>query len=134
MTTVPPNPVELAKQGDVRAIAFLINRSLQSKGVVAKPVLRDGCLQIMLEATQLPDEQTLVPFIYKGVKGLEIASVKMLKVYGRQAGSNSPCWSQEFRLQEQSTLSTSAENQAPLPQPQSPQIDSLSRWKQLNLR
>jgi hypothetical protein len=127
MTTAQPNPVELAKQGNVRAIAFLINRSLQSKGVVARPVLRDGCLQIMLEATQLPDEQTLAPFIHKGVKGLEIASVRILKIYGRQAGTNSPCWSQEFNLQEQSTLSTSAENQALPLQSQSPHVDALKQ-------
>lgn len=56
MTTAQPNPVELAKQGDVRAIALLINRSLQSKGIVARSVLKDGCLQIMLEATQTPDQ------------------------------------------------------------------------------
>ena len=80
MTTAQPNPVELAKQGDVRAIAFLINRSLQSKGIVAKLVLKDGCLQIMLEAAQTPDKQTLAPFICKGITGLGIASVRILKI------------------------------------------------------
>jgi len=107
MTTAQPNPVELAKQGDVRAIAFLINRSLQSKGILAKPVLKDGCLRVMLEAAQTPDEQTLAPFIYKGVMGLGIASVRMLKVYGRKTGSKSLSWSREFDLQEQSFSSAS---------------------------
>jgi hypothetical protein len=101
MTNAQPNPVELAKQGDISAITFLINRSLQPKGVVARLVLKDGCLQIMLEATQIPDQQTLAPSIYKGVKGLGIASVKMLKIYGLQTGRNSPSWKQEFNLQEQ---------------------------------
>ena len=115
MTTAQPNPVELAKQGDVRAIAFLINRSLQSKGIVAKLVLKDGCLQIMLEAAQTPDKQTLAPFICKGITGLGIASVRILKIYGRQTGSTSPSWSHELNLQEESSPSNhSVENQPSL--------------------
>lgn len=37
-----PNPVELAKQGDVKAIAFLINRSLHSRGITANVDLKDS--------------------------------------------------------------------------------------------
>lgn len=122
MTTAQPNPVELAKQGDVRAIAFLINRSLQSKGIVAKPVLRDSCLQIMLEAAQVPDQQTLATFIHQGVKNLNIASIAKLKVYGRQTGNKSPSWSQEFELQEQFLSTNLKEVQSPL-EPIESQVD-----------
>ena len=102
-----PNPVELAKQGDVKAIAFLINRSLHPKSITAKVILKDGCLQIMLEAAQIPDQQTLAPFIHKGVTGLKSVLIKKLIVFGRQVGEKIPGWSQEFDIG-QSTFSPSS--------------------------
>jgi len=106
MNPPQPNPLELAKQGNEQAIAFLINRSLISKGITAKTALNNGCLQVMLEAAPIPDKQTLAPFIYRGVKGLGVASVQKLKVYGRQAGETRPAWSQEFELSELSENAT----------------------------
>ncbi|WP_277926746.1 MULTISPECIES: hypothetical protein [Nostoc] len=38
-----PNLLELAKQGDAQAIASLINRQLQPKGITAKVALKDAC-------------------------------------------------------------------------------------------
>lgn len=57
------NILELAKQGDVKAIAALMNRQLQPKGITAKVAMNDSCLQIMLESDQLPDQQTLVAWV-----------------------------------------------------------------------
>lgn len=57
------NDLELAKQGNPHAIAALMNRQLQPKGITAKATLKDGCLQIMLESTQVPDQQALVSFM-----------------------------------------------------------------------
>lgn len=103
-----PNPVELAKQGDVKAITFLINRSLQPKGITAKVILKDACLQVMLEAVQIPDQQTLAPFIHKGVTGLKSVLIKKLNVFGRQIGEKIPAWSQELEILDQSTPSPSS--------------------------
>ncbi len=101
MTTPQPNPLELAKQGNVQAIAFLINRSLQTKGITAKTLFRDGYLQVMLESTQIPDQETLASFIYKGVITLGITPIKKLRVYGKKIGEDRPGWSKEFDLLEQ---------------------------------
>lgn len=79
MTISQPNPVELAKQGDMGAISFLINRSLHSKGIIAKAILKDGCLQVMLEAPEVPEQQTLTAFIFKGVVRLEVGLIKTLR-------------------------------------------------------
>ncbi|WP_242063438.1 hypothetical protein [Nostoc sp. FACHB-892] len=38
-----PNLLELAKQGDAQAIASLMNRQLQPKGITAKVALKDAC-------------------------------------------------------------------------------------------
>jgi hypothetical protein len=42
------NILELAKQGDAQAIASLMNRQLQPKGITAKATIDNSCLQIML--------------------------------------------------------------------------------------
>jgi hypothetical protein len=90
------NLLALSKQGNVEAIAALINRSLQPKGITAKVLLKDTCLKIMLEAVNVPDQQTLAPFIFKGVSNLSIPLIKTIQVYGRQQGEKAPVWTQVF--------------------------------------
>ncbi len=92
------NDLELAKQGNPHAIAALMNRQLQPKGITVKANLKDGCLQIMLESTQVPDQQALVSFICKGIKSLGAESIKTVKVYGRQTGEEFPAWSKQVQL------------------------------------
>jgi len=93
-----PNLLELAKQGDAQAIASLINRQLQPKGITVKVALKDACLQIMVESAQVPNQQALVAFLRKGITGLTTASIERVKIYGRQAGEEFPAWNQEFEL------------------------------------
>jgi hypothetical protein len=97
-TGTQANILELAKQGNAQAIATLINRQLQSKGITAKAVFKDNCLQIMLESTQIPNQGTLVTFIRKGITNLEIDSIQRVKVYGRQIGEEIPAWSEEIEV------------------------------------
>jgi hypothetical protein len=92
------NIFTLAKLGDVKAISSLINRSLQPKGITAKLTLKDNCLHILLESKQVPPKQLLFEFIRKGITSLNIASIKKLKVYGRQTGKQFPSWSQDFEF------------------------------------
>ncbi|MEG5143131.1 hypothetical protein QUB27_10245, partial [Microcoleus sp. AT8-B6] len=91
-----PNILELAKQGDAKAIALLLNRQLQAKGITAAASLKDGCLQVMLEAAEAPSQQVLAPWVSKSIAGLGAASIEKVKVYGRQTGAKVPAWSQEF--------------------------------------
>ena len=101
MTDSKSNITSLAKQGNPKAIAALMNQSLQTKGITAKVALKDGCLQIMLESIQTPNQTSLVTFIKKGVTSLGILSVERVKVYGKQSGEEFPAWNQEFELIEQ---------------------------------
>ncbi|MEG4031151.1 MULTISPECIES: hypothetical protein [unclassified Microcoleus] len=93
-----PNILELAKQGDAKAIALLLNRQLQAKGITAAASLKDGCLQVMLEAAEAPSQQILAPWASKSIAGLGAASIEKVKVYGRQTGAKVPAWSQEFEV------------------------------------
>ncbi|MGB7890617.1 MAG: hypothetical protein WCF82_01625, partial [Microcoleus sp.] len=93
-----PNILELAKQGDAKAIALLLNRQLQAKGITAAASLKDGCLQVMLESAEAPSQQVLAPWVSKSIAGLGAASIEKVKVYGRQTGAKVPVWTQEFEV------------------------------------
>ncbi|MFN5952824.1 MAG: DUF4429 domain-containing protein [Dolichospermum sp.] len=92
------NLLALAKQGDVQAIASLMNRSLQPKGITAKVALKDACLQVMLESAQLSNQKALAEFVQKGIIALDIPSIERIKVYEKQIGDDFPAWSNEFEL------------------------------------
>lgn len=93
-----PNILELAKQGDVQAIASLMNRHLHLKGINAQVAFQDSCLEVILESTQVLNQQILVAFIRKGLTALGAASIEIVKVYGQQTGQEFPAWSKEFNL------------------------------------
>ncbi|MEH2162468.1 MAG: hypothetical protein V7K38_15850 [Nostoc sp.] len=93
-----PNILELAKQGDVDAIASLMNRHLHPKGIAAKVAFKDACLEVTLESYRVPNQQILVAFIRKGLTALGAVSVESVKVYGQQTGKKFPAWSKEFNL------------------------------------
>lgn len=96
-----PNLLELAKQGDASAIASLMNRKLQPKGITAKIILKDGCLQVMLESAEVPDRQIIVDFFLTEVIGLEIKNLTKVKLYGKQSETFDVAWEQEVELEEQ---------------------------------
>ena len=91
--------VKLAKQGNTQAIAFLMNRFLKPKGIMAKVILKDACLQVMLESTNLSNQKALVAFVHKGVTSLGITSIERVKVYGQQSGEELPVWAEEFEIE-----------------------------------
>jgi hypothetical protein len=97
-TASHPTLLDLAKQGNAYAIGALMNRGLQPKGITAKAALLEGCLQIMLESAEVPNQQALVAFVRKGLTSLGAVSIERVMVYGRQTGTNVPAWSQEFGL------------------------------------
>ncbi len=106
--------LELAKQGRPTAIAALIDRSLQPKGITTKVSLKGRCLQVSLEAPKVPNQKVLAGFIYQGVMKLGPQAITSLKVSGFQQGQTSPAWSQEFKLSPQSELSAIAPMAAPV--------------------
>ncbi|MFE1744904.1 CD225/dispanin family protein [Coleofasciculus sp. H7-2] len=106
------NLLELARAGDVRAIASLINHQLQPKGITAKATLKDDCLQIMLESAQVPNQQALVTFIRKWITQLGVECIKRVKVYGRLTGDEFPSWSQDF---EATSVGNNAQSETSIP-------------------
>ena len=101
------NPlVEQAKQGNVNAIASLMNRLLKSQGMLAN-VERDGDrLEILIESdlrslddeVRIPKRQVLVRMIKKWFVTLEVKTVSAIKISWQQTGSHEPAWTEEIHL------------------------------------
>jgi hypothetical protein len=89
---------QLAKQGNPKALATIINQSLKPKSITAKVGLKDDCLQVLLESAEIPNQQAMVSFIRNGLTRLEVESIRTVKVYGRQLGEESPAWNQSFEM------------------------------------
>jgi protease PrsW len=90
--------VKLAQQGDLGAIAQVLNRHLQPRGITAKILLRDQCLKVLLSSPRPLSQPAFVLLIQKQITSLRIPSVKLVRVYSQQIGEADPTWSQEFIL------------------------------------
>jgi len=117
------NTLQLAKQGDPKAIASLINRQLQPKGITAKASLKDGFLQIMLESASVPKQQVMVTGLRKLIASFDVESIQKVKVYGKQIGEEFPDWNEEFEIDRKTTSTSIAASEAisqvsPLPVPE----------------
>ncbi|MEG4418937.1 hypothetical protein QUA70_10050 [Microcoleus sp. LAD1_D5] len=91
---------ELAKQGNLAtAIASWLNSQLQSEGITASANLDGDCLDVILEAEQVPIEDTLVDFVRTELTNLQPDSIRQVKVEGRESGQIAAAWSQDFSLE-----------------------------------
>jgi hypothetical protein len=115
------NLVELARQGDIEAIATLLNRALQTKGITAKVGIKEDCLYVSLVADEVPPQKVFAPFIYQAILRLGVIPVRIIRVYGRQTGQDSPSWYQEMELENPDSADNppvdqlSASNQTEIP-------------------
>lgn len=104
-----------------KAIANLLNQSFSAKGITAKAAIKEDSLQILVTAATTPPQMEAIATIIDVITGLQLESIKSVKVYGLQTGDEIPDWHQEFSVTDlASELST---DQAGLPL-------SLSRFTQ----
>lgn len=89
----------LAKQGDPGAIATLINRSLNPKGITARVGWKNHCLGVLLEALPIPDQEDMIAFIRQSLEQLQPESIRLVKVGGYQPGQSVPAWYEEIDLE-----------------------------------
>jgi hypothetical protein len=88
--------IELAKQGDTKAIAALMSKHLTPQGISVKVASQEGTLQVMLDGIDSPNQAQMSNFVCNGIKNLAIAEVTQLQVFGRRAGHDSPDWVSAF--------------------------------------
>lgn len=100
------NLLEQAKQGDPQAIAMILNKALQAKGVEATVGLEGDCLQVVLQSNQQLNVYRSSTLVLKAVQKLQPKGVYNLLVCGQLFEENIPAWSQTFSLgQAPTTLS-----------------------------
>lgn len=113
------NPlVEQAKQGDVNAIASLMNRLLKSQGMLANVERIGDRLEILIESDlrslddemRIPKRPVLVGMIKKWFVTIEVQTVSSLKISWQQTGSEEPAWTEEIFLVEQEAQETQGNN------------------------
>lgn len=88
--------LELAKQGHAKAIATVISQSLKPQGINTLAKSKEGCLHIILESDQVPNQASMSQFVYQKLLDLKIQSIQKVKVYARTPNSKSMAWVQEF--------------------------------------
>jgi len=103
--------IQLSRQGNANAIALLINRDLNPKGITVKVRRTGDRLQILIESQDVPNQDRLIQRIRGGIQKLGIANIKMLNFFGRQLGEDIPIWSQTVDLRvDTSTTSVSTKD------------------------
>lgn len=104
------NPlVEQAKQGNVNAIASLMNRLLKSQGMLANVEREGDRLDVLIESdlrslddeVRIPKRQVLVGMIKKWFVTLEVQTVNSISISWQQTGFDTPAWTEEIYLVEQ---------------------------------
>ncbi|HEY9644779.1 MAG TPA: hypothetical protein V6C88_00335 [Chroococcidiopsis sp.] len=88
------NLVEQAKQGNPQAIATLMNRTLNPKGVTAIVERQGDRLAVVLESAQVPNQSVSVNFVEAGLKSLGVAGIQAINVSGKQVGAEAIAWNQ----------------------------------------
>lgn len=92
------NLLELARQGDPQAIATLMNRTLQPKGITARTELQGDRLRVLLEADQIPNRQAMTTFVRHGITSLGVTTIRAIEITGWQTRSDRPAWLEEVYL------------------------------------
>lgn len=93
--------LNLAKQGDRPAVAFLLSRllnpnldeQLATGGIRLQVLLKQDLLHIMSESPVCPQQHQVGPAIARFLRPLEIPDITGVRVYGRRSGQKRPRWS-----------------------------------------
>lgn len=89
---------QLASLGNVEAIASILNTAFNQQNINAKIIIKDYCLQILLESAKIPNQPLSTAILRKEIVTLKIQSIKTVKVYGRELQQEIPAWFQEFNV------------------------------------
>jgi|GEM_PF-1387770 len=105
MTESQASILEKAKLGEPQAIAALLNRNLQPKGIMAKASVKNKCFWIMLEGAKTPPQKQLVEFIRQAFTKLEVDIYATVKIYGKCLNEEIPDWHEDIAITPKVSLS-----------------------------
>ncbi|MGB3310390.1 MAG: hypothetical protein WBG32_23515 [Nodosilinea sp.] len=93
-----PSLLEQAKDGDATAIASLLTHALKPKSITVRGDRQSYCLQLWFTGNPAPPQAATVAYAHRAIAKLEVASIGILQVYGEQAESQLPVWTEEIAL------------------------------------
>lgn len=85
-----------AQGGDPKAIAALMNHSLQRKHVTVRAALRAGCLTILATSRECPDARFMANFVRRGLDRLQPQQINRVVIRGYAIGTIGSLWTAEF--------------------------------------
>jgi len=93
-----PHLLEQAKQGDAQAIAALMNKSLQPKGMTAYVERQGDHLEVVLKSDRIPNRQALTTFVEQGIQNLGVEAIRSVTISGQQIGATTSAWTERLDL------------------------------------
>ncbi|NCJ05742.1 hypothetical protein GS597_04290 [Synechococcales cyanobacterium C] len=103
--------LQLAQQGNLKALSVLLNRELVVKGAHAKLQQKDHCLKILVQSPQTDGQLSLVQLVRQTLLNLKPITLQTVQIYFQQLGTPRAGLVQEFHLL--SSKSTAPEASAP---------------------
>ncbi|MGK7918997.1 MAG: hypothetical protein AB4080_03170 [Trichodesmium sp.] len=91
--------IDLAQQGNSKAIATLLNGKLHPQGINAKASFVNGWLHILLESEELPDKSSTINLVRNELIELAPESIKKVKLLFKRYSDDYATWTQEFDLE-----------------------------------
>lgn len=85
-----------AQRGDPKAIAALMNHSLQRKQVTVRAALGAGCLTILATSRECPDARFMANFVRRGIDRLQPGQIDRVVIRGYAIGTIGSLWTAEF--------------------------------------
>ncbi|MDY6784856.1 MAG: chemotaxis protein CheW [Cyanobacteriota bacterium] len=122
--------LQLAKQGDPKTIAALVERKLRNRGIAVRAERKEGTLIVILQGTEIPDEEELGPTIANAMKKLKAEGIQEVEVWGWQQGQARPDWVHRVTFDQASlkqALSAWLESSIVLPSLQSHQPERVQK-------
>ncbi|WP_204106721.1 MULTISPECIES: hypothetical protein [Spirulina sp. CCY15215] len=92
------NLLELAKQGDPDAIAALLARQFQPKGITVTATLEEKCLYLAIAAAKVPKQTTFSNYLHQSLDKLTPQAIHRVEISGYKQGDSHSSWSEEFSL------------------------------------
>ncbi|NES04664.1 MAG: hypothetical protein F6K22_18620 [Okeania sp. SIO2F4] len=91
--------IQLAKQGNSKAIATLLNSKLHPEGINTKASVVNSCLHILLESDELPDRSSIINVVRNQLLELAPDSIKRVKLLFKRYIDDYATWGQELDLE-----------------------------------
>jgi hypothetical protein len=107
--------IELAKKGNPKAIAELINQRLNLKNIHAKVSRKNGHLEVLLLGNGLQDKKQFISFVLCGIKKLEINGLETLKISAKTGEESETVWSSIISIESKHSVAPNVQDKPLMP-------------------